>query len=101
METSEVLYTRPDLVQLDRARNESGAMQNRLSLKNIYTPIWWYAGYPNHYDGDGSTSTEELGKLEVEHVTKEIAEVLHTIKTDQQTLKLQKEFFDRVNAEQK
>jgi len=101
METSEVLYTRPDLVQLDRARNESGAMQNRLSLKNTYTPIWWYAGYPNHYDGDGSASTTALGKLEIEHVTKEIAEVLHTIKTDRQTLKLQNEFFDRVNAEQK
>lgn len=101
METSEVLYTRPDLVQLDRAKNESGAMQNRLNLKNIYTPIWWYASYPNHYDGDGSTSTPELGQLEVEHVTSEIAEVLHTIKADQRTLQLQNEFFDKVDAKQK
>jgi len=101
METSEVLYTRPELVQLDRAKDESGAMLNRLTLKNIYTPIWWYAGYPNHYDGDGSTATMALGKVEVEHVTKEIAEVLRTIKADQQTLKLQNEFFDKVNADQK
>jgi len=97
METSEILYTRPDLVQMDRAKNESGAIQERLNLKNIYTPIWWYAGYPNHYDGDGSTATAALGELEVGHVTKELAEVIRTIKADQQTLKLQKEFFDKVN----
>lgn len=101
METSEIMYTRPDLVQLNRSNDESGALQNRLNLKNIYTAIWWYAGYPNHYDGDASSSTTALGKLEVEHVTKEIAEVLRTIKADQQTLKLQNEFFDRIKGELK
>lgn len=99
METSEVLYVRPELVKLDSAKNESGVKQNRLSLPNIYTPIWWYAGYPNHYDGDGSKSTKELGKLEVDHVVAGIADVLRVIKADQQTLQLQKEFFDRVKEQ--
>ena len=42
-ETSEVLYFRPELVQLDSAKNESGKNLNRLSIPNIYTAIWWYA----------------------------------------------------------
>ncbi|WP_454802869.1 creatininase family protein [Mucilaginibacter phyllosphaerae] len=101
METSEVLYVRPDLVQMERTKSESGAMQPRLTLKNTYTPIWWYAGYPNHYDGDASKSNTALGKLEVDNVVKDISEVLRGIKAERQTLKLQEEFFDRVNAEQK
>jgi creatinine amidohydrolase len=86
---------------MDRAKSESGVMQPRLTLKNTYTPIWWYAGYPNHYDGDGTTSNLALGKLEVDNVVKDMSEVLRGIKADRQTLILQKEFFDRVNAEQK
>jgi len=99
METSEVFYLRPDLVELDRAKDESGAKQPRLNLPNIYTPIWWYAGYPNHYAGDGSKATVVLGKLEVEHNASSLAKALKIIKADQQTLKLQNEFFDRVKGE--
>jgi creatinine amidohydrolase len=96
-ETSEILYLRPELVKLDSANKESGENQNRLKLPNIYTPIWWYAAYPNHYAGDGSKGTKELGKLEIDHVVKSITEALKMIKADKQTLKLQNEFFDRVS----
>ena len=96
METSEILYDRPDLVQLDRAKQESGENQNRLNLPDIYTPIWWYAGYANHYQGDGSKATLALGQLEVEHVSATLARAIKTVKQDQQTLKLQKEFYDKV-----
>jgi len=99
MENSEVLYLRPELVKLDSAKNESGMKQNRLNLTDIYTPIWWYAGYPNHYDGDGSRSTVALGKLEVDHVVDGIARALKVIKADRQTLKLQDEFFNRVKEQ--
>ncbi|HTF19308.1 MAG TPA: creatininase family protein [Chryseolinea sp.] len=98
IETSDILYPRPDLVKLDRAKNESGQRLNRLSLKNVYTPIGWYAGYPNHYDGDGSKASKELGKLTVEHVVSSLAQVLKVIKEDRKTLALQKEFYDRVDA---
>jgi creatinine amidohydrolase len=96
IETSDVMYPRPELVRTDRAKNESGEHQNRLSLKNVYTPIGWYAGYPNHYDGDGSKASMALGKLTMEHVATTLASVLKAVKADKQTIKLQNEFFNRV-----
>src|SRR5437879_12444628 len=66
-ETSTLLYLRPDLVKLDRARQESGANLNRLSLPDLYTGIWWYADFPNHYAGEGEKATKELGELLTEH----------------------------------
>lgn len=53
-ETSSLLYLRPDLVKMDSATNESGANQKRLNIPNVYTAIWWYADFPNHYAGEGA-----------------------------------------------
>src|SRR3954471_7687472 len=51
-ETSVLLYMRPDLVKMDSAAIQSGANQKRLLIPNVYTAIWWYASYPNHYAGE-------------------------------------------------
>jgi creatinine amidohydrolase len=67
-ETSVLLYLRPDLVKMDSASIQSGANQNRLHIPNVYTAIWWYADFPNHYAGDVSKATAELGKLVAEHI---------------------------------
>src|SRR3979411_2669235 len=49
-ETSNTMVSHPDLVHLDRAKSESGADMKRLNLpENLYTGIWWYARFPNHY----------------------------------------------------
>src|SRR3989442_7357905 len=62
-ETSKMMISRPDLVHLDRATSESGADQKRLNLPdNVYTRIWWYARFPNHYSGEGAVATRELGE---------------------------------------
>ena len=62
-ETSRMLVARPDLVHMDRAGNESGADLGRLHLpENVYTGIWWYARFPNHYSGIGSAATRERGE---------------------------------------
>ncbi|HVZ55238.1 MAG TPA: creatininase family protein [Chitinophagaceae bacterium] len=95
-ETSELLYLRPELVQMDSARNESGANQHRLDIPNVYTAIWWYADFPNHYAGEGDKATPQLGKLIVEHVISQLATAIRDIKADTATLSLQKEFFDRM-----
>lgn len=95
-ETSTMLYLRPDLVQLDRADAESGKNQKRLALPDLYTGIWWYASYPNHYAGEGSVGTRELGELFTEHRVESLAKALRTVKADTKTLELQQEFFDRV-----
>lgn len=95
-ETSTMLYLRPDLVQLDRADRESGKNQKRLSIPELYTGIWWYASYPNHYAGEGSVGTRELGELVTEHRIASLVNALKTVKADTKTLEIQKEFFDRV-----
>jgi creatinine amidohydrolase len=98
-ETSELLYLRPELVRMDSASNESGANQKRLSIPNVYTAIWWYADYPNHYAGEGGKATTAVGKLIVEHTISQLVTALKAIKADTKTLELQKEFFDRVKGQ--
>lgn len=95
-ETSLLLHLTPHLVQQDRAAQESGANQKRWSIPNVSTAIWWYAGYPNHYAGQGETGTREFGALVSDHYVAALAEALRAIKADDKAPALQKEFFDRV-----
>jgi len=95
-ETSNVLVTHPDLVHLDRAGNESGADQNRVKLpENVYTGIWWYARFPNHYSGDGSTATKEQGEADIQSWISAVVRAIKAIKADDQSLKLQNEFYQK------
>lgn len=95
-ETSSMLIARPDLVHLDRAATESGADHNRLTLpKSVYTGIWWYAKFPDHYSGDGSAGNKELGAFDQKSWSQQIAEAIRAIKADDQSLKLQNEFFEK------
>jgi creatinine amidohydrolase len=97
-ETSTLLYLRPDLVKMDSAKNQSGENQKRLRLpSSLYTAIWWYANYPNHYAGEGAKATRELGELITEHTIESLIKALKAVKADTKTLQLQNEFFDRVD----
>src|SRR5271154_6183606 len=98
-ETSTLLYLRPDLVKMDSANNESGANQKRLDIPNVYTAIWWYADYPNHYAGEGAKATRELGQLVTDHYIESLIKALKAIKADKKTLELQNEFFNRVKGQ--
>ena len=98
-ETSSLLYLRPDLVKMDSASNESGANQKRLDIPNVYTAIWWYADYPNHYAGEGAKATKELGQLLTDHFVESLVNALRAIKADKKTLELQNEFFNRVKGQ--
>ncbi|HMF54682.1 MAG TPA: creatininase family protein [Edaphobacter sp.] len=95
-ETSKMMIIRPDLVHPDRANSESGADQHHLNLPNgVYTGIWWYARFPDHYSGDGSAATRELGDYQMKWWVDSVAKVLVAIKADDQSLKLQKEFYEK------
>ena len=95
-ETSHTLVTRPDLVHLDRAGSESGADLNRLDLpEGIYTGIWWYAKFPQHYAGDGAPATEALGEFDMKAWSNGVANALRAIKSDGNSLRLQKEFYEK------
>ncbi len=96
-ETSHMMYTRPDLVHMDRTASESGADEAR--LKNlpdyVYTGIWWYARFPNHYSGDPSAANKELGTFDMNTWSDEIATAVRAIKADGTSLKLQNEYFEK------
>jgi creatinine amidohydrolase len=95
-ETSNTLVSRPDLVHLDRAASESGADQKRQNLpENLYTGIWWYARFPNHYSGDGSVATKELGEWNMKGWVDRIVESIRAAKADDVSLKLQNEFYEK------
>jgi len=100
-ETSTLLYLRPDLMRMAQAEKESGANQDRLAVPGVYTPIWWYAGFPNHYAGEGAKATKELGQLIVEHEISSFTKALKAVKADATALKLQNEFYDKVEKVRK
>lgn len=95
-ETSNTLMTYPNLVHMDRAGSESGSDQKRAHLpENLYTGIWWYARFPNHYSGDGSTATKEQGEADVQGWINTVARAIKAVKADEENLKLQNEFYEK------
>jgi creatinine amidohydrolase len=94
-ETSTILAHRPDLAHPERAGQQSGADLNRLTaLKYAYTGIWWYAGQPNHYRGDGSYGNKEEGETILNLEAGCLAEMIRSVKKDTVTLQLQTEFYE-------
>lgn len=95
-ETSNVLVTHPNLVHMDRAKEESGADQKRVKLpENVYTGIWWYARFPNHYSGNGSTATKEQGEVDLQSWVSAVVQAIRAVKADNESLKLQNEFYEK------
>jgi creatinine amidohydrolase len=95
-ETSMMYVIRPDLVHADMAKDQSGEDQARLKqLPYGYTGIWWYAKYPNHYAGDGSFYSKELGELLINSDAGQLAELIRFLKTDNSIKTLTEEFYNR------
>ena len=95
-ETSKMMIVRPDLLHQDRAASESGADQHRLNLpEGVYTGIWWYARFPDHYAGDGSAASQELGEYQMKWWVDSVSNVIAAIKADDVSLKLQNEFYEK------
>jgi creatinine amidohydrolase len=95
-ETSMSLIARPDLVHLDRAKQESGADLARVKLPNgLYTGIWWYAKFPNHYAGEGGVASRELGEFEAKSWIDAHKTAIRPGKADDESLRLQHEFYEK------
>jgi creatinine amidohydrolase len=95
-ETSHTMISRPDLVHMDRVPTENGADLNRLDLPaNVYTGIWWYAKFPNHYAGDAAPANQELGDYDMKAWAASIAATIRAVKADQTSPRLQREFLER------
>ena len=85
----------PDLVHLDRAGQQSGVDQDRLkNLPYVYTGIWWYASYPNHYGGDGTKANAKAGELVINSTVDQLVKMIQAVKKDEVVPALQKQFFD-------
>ena len=53
----------PEIARPERSPTESGADLNRLELpEGVYTGIWWYAKFPNHYQGNSAGATAARGQ---------------------------------------
>jgi creatinine amidohydrolase len=95
-ETSHMMVSHPDLLRMDRTKQESGADQNRLKLSDsLYTGIWWYAKFPDHFAGDPSTANKELGAFDMNTWINSLADAFRAVKADQDTIRLQNEYFEK------
>jgi len=95
-ETSHTMVARPDLVHMERLSTESGRDQNRLKLpENLYTGIWWYARFPEHYAGDATGANRALGEFDMKAWTNSLAAAIRAVKVDESSLKLQNEFYEK------
>ena len=95
-ETSNIMAHRPELAHPERASTQSGADQNRMELpEGVYTGIWWFAKFPNHYQGDAAGATAARGDAATKASAARIANAIRAIKRDETGPKLQKEFFEK------
>lgn len=93
-ETSMVKAIVPDLVHPEKAGLQSGVDLDRLkNLDYVYTGIWWFAQYPDHYSGDGSKANAEAGELILNSVVDQFVETIRKIKDDKIVPELQEQFF--------
>jgi len=69
----------------------SGATRNHDPLpETVYTGIWWYARFPDHYSGEGSTASKELGEAGMNNWIATIEDAIRAVKADDASLKTAK-----------
>jgi len=86
VETSMMLYLRPDLVRMEHAQNYSGLLaevEKKFKRLRIIgsTYMGWQSQdlHPGGCSGDATLATTELGKLYVDHYTSSLAEMLQEV----------------------
>ncbi|MGI6073989.1 MAG: creatininase family protein [Fermentimonas sp.] len=95
-ETSVMKAIVPNLINTDEAGTQSGIDLERMRhLPHVYSGIWWYSSYPNHYSGDGTKANAEAGELILNNVVDQFVETIRNIKNDSSVPKLQEEFFNK------
>jgi len=95
-ETSMMYFIRPDLVDQQAIKSQSGLDQGRLNqLKYGYTGIWWYARYPNHYASDVARPDKKLGELLIQSWGGQLADLVKYLKDNNAIEQLQQEFYKR------
>jgi creatinine amidohydrolase len=65
--------------------------------QGVYTGIWWFARFPNHYQGDSTGATAARGDAATRAAAVRIANAIRAIKADVNGPRLQQEFFDQAS----
>ncbi|WP_462318194.1 creatininase family protein [Marinilabilia sp.] len=95
-ETSMLNSFRSDLVHPNKAQDETGKDEERMTdMPYGYTGIWWHGRFPNHYGGDGSNPNDELGELILDHRADQLVELIKYLKQNSEVLNLQDDFFEK------
>jgi creatinine amidohydrolase len=96
-ETSLMLGVNPDLVKTERIPADPAQPLNRMAgLPPMYSGIWWYADYPDHYAGDARPATAEKGQWLLSRMAERLAQYIAAVKADMVLPGLEDEFFERV-----
>jgi creatinine amidohydrolase len=94
-ETSLMMYLRPELVHLERAKISESVSLDRLKElqdQSIVTGFDWYSKYPYHFAGDPSRATGEHGKFIFDILVTNTVNAINAIKADETSLKLIDEY---------
>lgn len=95
-ETSMMYFIRPDLVDQQAIKTQSGLDQGRLEgLPYGYTGIWWFAKYPNHYASDVAEPNKRLGEVLITKEANQLSELIKYLKKNNTIEQLQEEFNNR------
>jgi creatinine amidohydrolase len=90
-----MMAVRPDLVHLDRARDEFGVKGTKIDLPNsVSTGLAHLAAAPTGYEGDAAGATAARGQALMEYGTKKVVEAIKAVKADKFTPEFQKRFLD-------
>ncbi len=99
-ETSMILAVRPELVDMDSLPTDGEGMPlgrlKSLRDQDTYVGIWWYADNPTHYCGDGRPASAKKGETWFADRANTLAKAIRTIKADEDSKRLQDEFFDKI-----
>lgn len=99
VETSVIMAMRADLVKLGALKEvdaDSGRPRGRLAhLPKTDTAIRWYSDFPDHYAGDARAATPEKGERFMEVRAQAVAEIVKSVKEDDESGRLLAEFFSR------
>jgi creatinine amidohydrolase len=94
-ETSMMTAAQPEVTYPERSEQQSGVDQERLKhLNYMYTGIWWYASFPNHYGGYGSKANAEAGELLINDTVGQLVKMIRQVKADDTVPALQEQFFN-------
>lgn len=93
-ETSLALFLHGDLVKMgdipEPSRN--GGRNRPLADAGVYSPVDWYAMWPNMYVGDASKATPDKGRVLFEDLVAGLVKAIRAVKDDTTTPTLLNEF---------